>query len=352
MRSNFILLIFLLLGLISCVTLYSITPSLAQTQFVFFLLGITIFWVTSHVPAQFFLRWKWYLYLGLIFALVLTLFIGDNTRGSSRWIEVGGFFKVQSSQLAVPLAGLMSAYFLAKIDRNKFRSLWRYFLTMGIVALLILIEPDLGTTLIYSFSLGSALIIANLPLKYYLSLFFSLIMIIVIGSFFLKPYQRQRATDFLAGHESGQNYNAYQSLIAVGSGQLFGRGLGQGVQSQLRFLPEKQTDFVFASFSEEWGFLGSLLIVAIYFSLISFLMYQSYTHENLVYKYFLFTSSIYIFGQSLINIGMNMSLFPITGITLPLVSYGGSSFLSFALLLGMCQNMISSKKNTILPFIT
>jgi len=156
-----------------------------------------------------------------------------------------------------------------------------------------------------------------------------------------EPYQKNRITSFLgdSSEMTAANYNAQQSLIAVGSGQLMGRGLGHGVQSHLRFLPERQTDFIYASMAEELGFIGSSLVVLMYSALSLFCLYVAIRTENKAGMYFSIAAAAAIAFQSGVNMGMNMGILPITGITLPLLSYGGSSILATCLLLGIVQSL-------------
>jgi len=165
-------------------------------------------------------------------------------------------------------------------------------------------------------------------------------------SLVLKPYQKQRITSFIKPSEDtrGASYNANQAMISVGSGQFFGRGLGEGSQSHLRFLPERQTDFIFASIAEEFGFIGSTLIIFLYLILVLFLLRMALTAREKSVILFIFITITVITLQTFVNIGMNMGLLPITGITLPLLSYGGSSILTLSGTLGIIQSALLGQK--------
>jgi rod shape determining protein RodA len=202
------------------------------------------------------------------------------------------------------------------------------------------IEPDLGTTVIFLLSVGSVLFIGPTKWTHLLGLFLiGLLVVAVSWVFVVKDYQKERITSFVAASKdiSDAHYNAQQALIAVGSGQLWGQGLGQGIQSHLRFLPERQTDFIFASLAEEWGFLGSVAVVFLYMALIGWILYLAFTSSSAAAQYFGCITAIFLTIQTAVNIGMNIGLFPITGITLPFISYGGSSVLSLYMHLGIMQ---------------
>jgi rod shape determining protein RodA len=170
-----------------------------------------------------------------------------------------------------------------------------------------------------------------------------------------KDYQKNRLLGFLNLHqasadlqitaqETSSAYNARQALIAVGSGQFWGRGIGQGVQSHLRFLPERQTDFIFASFAEEWGFVGAIFLLLMYFLLLFFLLYLAYKVDDFGQKLYLLVLFAMFLVQIFINIGMNLAILPITGITLPFLSYGGSSVISLFFALSIAQSIASDFK--------
>jgi rod shape determining protein RodA len=170
-------------------------------------------------------------------------------------------------------------------------------------------------------------------------------MLLLIPPFwiFLQPYQRQRVTGFFNPEQDplGAGYNSIQSMIAVGSGELFGRGLGEGVQTQLKFLPEKHTDFIFAATAEEMGFAGAILIIIGLFVLLWRITIIVENSSSAVARAFASGVFLTLLGETVIHIGMNMGLFPITGIPLPLVSAGGSSLIGTMMSLGM---VVSSKK--------
>lgn len=329
-----------LLALISVLTIKSVAPELATQQALFFLLSIPLFWLVSQVKIIQLQKMAWWLYSLLIVSLLISLIYGLSTGQTGRWIPLFGKFNIQPSQLAIPLTTL--ALLKLKLKLNHWSDLLKALSVIALPASLILIEPDLGTTLIYLLSTGAYILMSDISWQKILMLSsVGLAGAIFAWFFLLQPYQKQRLTSFIDSEADtqGASYNARQSLIAAGSGQLFGRGLGQGVQSHLRFLPERQTDFIFASFAEEFGFAGTLVILCLYLGLIGFVLIIGYrAQDQVAFKYCL-AIGVMLAIQAGVNIGMNIGLLPITGLTLPLLSYGGSSVLSLVTMLGLVQSI-------------
>lgn len=332
----------LLLALLSLVTLRSIAPQLLPKQLLYFLVGGVIFILTSRISFE-----KWqslspYLYGGLLVLLLITQFIGRVTRGATSWIPIGDFH-IQPSQLAAVTVGLLVISLVSKKRITTLLQFLKISALISIPAILIFIQPELGTTIVYAVSLAVVLFVSRTKLSL---LFFSTVALVIISviawDFVLRSYQKDRITSFLNTQQDqlGSGYNALQSVIAVGSGEIYGRGIGQGVQSHLRFLPERQTDFVFASFAEETGLLGALPVVFLYAGLTFFLLFLGFQFQKPAEQWFAFLTAAMIAVQAGINIGMNMGLFPITGITLPLFSYGGSSILVLCFHFGCVQSII------------
>ncbi len=331
-----------ILALLSLVTLKSVAPTLAAPQFIFFLLGAVVFSVTSRLPYSLLAGWRWPAYLGLCLLLIVPLILGKTTRGIAGWIDVGTLFSIQPSQLAIPIITLAIAPLLTKLKPRMLEKVMQVVTLIAIPTLLIVIEPDLGTTVILGLTMASVLFMSQIPFKYMAAMAgVGLVTAILAWLFFLKPYQRARITSFMdsSADSQGANYNARQALIAVGSGQTWGRGLGQGVQSHLRFLPERQTDFIFASLAEEWGFIGSGAVISLYAIIVSFCLYVAQRTKSPEGVYFCVAAAMVTLFQSTVNIGMNMGLLPITGVTLPLLSYGGSSILATCFMFGVVQSL-------------
>lgn len=346
MKSTFVLpIIYLIFASISLTILQSIAPALVQTQAVFFLIGTAIFFVTSFIS---FNQWKMLLplmYTGIVAALALTLVLGNVTRGSTRWISIGSF-NFQPSQYALPIIILFVSYLLSRFSLKKLQNMLLVGILTIIPLLLIFIEPDLDTSIVLIVSLASLIFMSDLPRPILLAGMASTVAVAFLAwTFFLQPYQRERVFSFLEPSDpQDSGYNAIQSKIAIGSGQLFGRGLGHGVQSQLRFLPERQTDFIFASLAEETGFVGGSLVISVYLLLILFIIRTMNKTQDPFKMYTLLGLATLICFQVFVNIGMNIGILPVAGLTLPYISYGGSSLLAFSFALGIIQRIVVDEK--------
>lgn len=337
-----------LLAGISLVSLSSIAPDLMPRQFVYFVVGYLSFFLISKIRLRQLFNLSNVLYASSLLVLILLLILGISTRATVRWINLPMGFKVQPSQFIPLVVSLFLANKLKGFKIETWKGLIKFSFYILLPTILVFLQPDFGTSIVIAFSLFSTLSFSKIRAKQLLTLFGVAGFILVFAwLFILKPYQKARITGFLTNRgevDQNSSYNARQSLIAVGSGQMFGRGLGSGVQSHLRFLPERQTDFIFASIAEEWGFIGSIIIISLYFLLLSVLLYAAYRADDPRHQLILFVLFINLFLQIVINIGMNMGLLPITGLTLPLLSYGGSSILSFMIFLGLAFNVISLHK--------
>ncbi len=333
--------IIFILGLLSILTLTSIAPALAPRQLIFFMLGFVFFTITSQISFKRLQNISFIGYIVTIILLIVTLLLGTVTKGSMRWIDIGGIFAIQGSQLAIPVVSLFLVTYFQKKSFKKIKNIFLFLLITAVPGILILIEPDLGTTIVYILSISIILFLSKTKPLHTIPLVTGGLVTILIGwLFILQPYQKARITSFISPDDTqGAGYNARQSLIAVGSGQLTGKGLGQGIQSHLRFLPERQTDFVFASFAEEFGFIGSTLVISLYTILIITTLKTGERTNNYAKKMFCYTTATMTIIQTGVNIGMNIGLLPITGITLPFFSYGGSSILTLLTMYGIIQNI-------------
>lgn len=327
--------------------IYSSDPGLALSQAIFAVIGLFFFWLLSFADFSIENRLALVIYGVVVLLLLVVLALGFETRGSLRWIPIGPI-KLQPSELAKPaLIFVLSQFWLKRMP--NFKNLGLSLLMTSPSLLLTFLQPDLGTTLTLLMIWLFMLIGANVS-TYKLglmSLFSTLVL--PLAWYFLKDYQKNRITSFLYPEKDplGSGYNAIQSMIAVGSGQLIGLGLGHGTQSRLQFLPEFRTDFIFASIAEEFGLVGTILVFALYGFLLSrVLMITAHTKARLSSVIGLGVFGMLCF-QALVNIGMNLGLLPVTGITLPLISYGGSSAVSTLVCLGFVASIsrFQTRKN-------
>jgi len=258
-------------------------------------------------------------------------YLGPTIRGATRWIIVFGA-QLQPSELVKPFMLLGLSYFIAKYPPRTLKNIGIQTVLFLIPFLLIFKQPDLGTSLVYG-SLWIAMLLAGgLPIWVFASGIVTFVVAVPFIWHVLAPYQQGRILTFLSpgSDPGGDGYNALQSMIAVGSGQLFGKGLGLGTQSHLRFLPEYHTDFIFGTLVEELGFVGGAILLFFYLLALLQICAPFLRREIQSSFVFIYTAGLLsmMLSQIAINTGMNMGIVPITGITLPLVSYGGSSLLS------------------------
>lgn len=281
--------------------------------------------------------------------LIFVLLFAREIKGSTRWIDLG-FFQLQPAEFAkiVVILGLSRWMYLKRGQINSWKNIIITAVYTLIPAILIMREPDLGSSIILIGVWAGLLLISPMSKKYLITLvLLAAIFSGVAWQFGLHDYQQRRIEVFLNPDldPRGQGYNVRQAIIAVGSGQLFGRGLGQGLQGQLNFLPERQTDFIFASASEEIGFLGVAGLLALYcFLFLRLLSIMKTARDDLAF-YIVGGVLFMLFGQVLINIGMNIGLMPVTGIPLPFLSYGGSSLIVVMISLGIVQNIAKQSKS-------
>jgi rod shape determining protein RodA len=327
------------LVILSLTTLFSIDKSLFVSQLIFSIIGMLAYFFFFQIN---YMNMKFYalpIYIISVILLTAVLILGAETRGSIRWLDLFGL-RIQFSEILKPFLAISLSFYLSSKDSYSLKTLLLAVFFMIPIVLLVFLQPDLGNTLIYIFTAAIAFVVFGFPFRFFLS---GLVILSFISPLFWKvmhDYQRQRILTFLNPNDPlGLSYNAIQAVIAVGSGMLFGRGLGLGTQSGLRFLPERHTDFIFATLSEEFGAIGSILIVITF----AFLLYKMFTifrdQDELFGKMFSAITFSVIFLQFLINIGMNIGILPIVGITLPFVSYGGNSLLSNFIFLGILSSM-------------
>lgn len=334
---------FLLLS-IGILVIFSSSKELAIQQLTFTLIGIVLYFIIERLDYRIFNNISLPLYLLVTALLIFVLLLGIQTRGSIRWIPMG-IFNIQPSEFAKPALILVLAHFWSKnipTWRNVLKSL---FWTMPL-AILIFKQPDLGSCLTIMSIWFGMMLAARISVKKLLILMLIIIMGVPVFFTSLHDYQRQRITSFLMPESDplGKGYNLIQSKVAVGSGQFLGRGLGRGTQSRLQFLPEFRTDFIFASIAEEMGFIGSSIILLLYFFLIAqSIKIGENARDNFGYLLVFGVVSMLLF-QTIVNIGMNVGLLPITGITLPLLSYGGSSMVSTLICLAFVGSVNKLRK--------
>jgi rod shape determining protein RodA len=287
----------------------------------------------------------WVFYVGVILLLVFVALKGKRVMGARRWIALGPF-NLQPSELAKLAVTLALARWLHDdAERRKERyGLLSLALPLAIIlvpAVMVKMQPDLGTALIVAGTGFTMLIFA--PVKWRSIVILGAVA--VVGATFayphLKPYQRKRIETFInpEGDVRGAGYHATQSMIAVGSGEGTGKGWGQGTQNNMRFLPEQHTDFVFSVWAEEHGFTGCLILLLLYFALVAAAIDIAANARDRFGHYAAIGVAGMLFWQAFINVGMVIGVLPVVGVTLPLMSYGGSSVMTIMLALGLLANI-------------
>jgi len=317
-----------------------------QKQLIWFAVGLVLFMILFFWDYRKLLRLSPYLYvLGVAF-LLLVLFIGSRKLGAQRWLSIGGFAFQPSEFSKLTLIFALSTY-LSRFwdDRLKFKYLLGALVIVGVPMLLILKQPDLGTALIYLPILFVMLFAAYVPLKYLFLLIGSGIAVSPFMWGFLKAYQKNRLLVFIDPNRDplGAGYNLIQSKIAVGSGGWFGKGWLEGTQNQLQFLPERHTDFIFSVMGEEWGFMGGLIIIALYFVIITGALNIADKSSDKGGRFMALGIAAFFTAHVFINIGMTIGIMPITGLPLPFVSYGGTSLIAMMAALALLQNIYSRR---------
>ena len=288
-----------------------------------------------------------FLFLFALGFLAAVLIIGQTTHGTTGWLRLGplGF---QPVELVKIILIIVLAKFLSRTDFSAARSIIMSFVFTAILFGLVMLQPDLGSGILFMFVWFGLIIFRGISWRWVAILLILASIFGAAGWTVLEPYQKDRIFTFLDPFQdssrSDSSYQAIQSIVAVGSGQILGRGLGSGSQSQLHFLPEASTDFVFAAIAEEFGFLG----IALFFAALFVIFYRLYIAAKTSrddFGYLVISGFFVLIAcETIINSAMNVGLFPIMGIPLPLVSYGGSSLLSTFIGLGIVQSIYRQRK--------
>lgn len=311
-------------------------------QIVFIGVGMVLMWIAARIDYHT-LMGQVYIFYGLTIATLIAVFlVGSRVFGSTRWIRIGGF-TFQVSEFAKIVIVLLVARFMTELKKEElhWKDLLKIFAFVGIPMLLVMKQPDLGTSLTYLPILGVGIFLAGLRWQYLAALAVILAVTLPVGWFFLKDYQRARLTTFLDPSQDpkGQGYQVIQSKIAVGQGGMWGRGVTKGTQTQLQFLPVPHTDFIFSAFSEEHGFVGVVVVLGLYFLLLILIVQNAQTAPDRAGLYICMGIAALLLFHVMVNVGMVVGRMPVTGIPLPLMSAGGSNILSMFIMLGLVNNV-------------
>ena len=330
----------------SLLALASVNMTFFWRQLFFFGVAFLVIFFGSQLDWRWLGGEKWFLWGIYWFSVLLLLashFQSGTIRGTKSWIVIGNYQFEPAEFAKLALIFVLAHFFSRKHvaawhTKNIFLSL----LYTAIPGFLVLLHPDFGSAMvIFGIWLGFLIMSGVNKKRFLIGFFLGVMMLVLAWAFVLKPYQKDRLTAFIFPERDpfGVSYNVIQSKISIGSAGTFGKGFGSGTQTQLGFLPEAQTDFIFASFTEEWGFLGGLIII-LTFVFIIYRLISIGLRGGDNYSKFLVLGTVFVFFiHFFINIGSNVGVMPVTGIPLPFFSYGGSNLLTVATLMSIIQRI-------------
>ena len=327
-------------------------PDIWKKQLFFILCGFTIWGVLAYINYKLLAQWAVIIYAVSVITLVLVLMFGVERYGAKRWFSLFGLFSVQPSEFAKTATLILAAWILSlrRFNIHNLKHLAGWGMSVFIPFYLIYKEPDLGSSIILFPATAAMLFVARIRWKWIIIAAISILVMVPIIYPRLHGYQKERILVFLdpSRDPTNKGWNSRQSQLAVGSGGLFGKGIGKNTQSTLGFLPKTvaNSDFIFSVIAEETGFIGSSIIIFCYILLLFSAFRTAIICSDPFGKYLAVGIGVLIFIHSTVNIGMTIRLMPVTGLPLPLVSLGGSFIVSTMLSLGIIQSIyIRSKKD-------
>ena len=312
-------------------------------QLQWILIGLFCMSIAFCIDYRLISQYAYFLHGMAVFFLLFVFFYGYATHGSQRWISLGNFSFQPSELVKLTLILALAKYFDDhKITEGyRLRELLIPSALLFVPFFLILKQPDLGTALILLIVSASMILFVGIRLKSLACVVSMVLSLMPVGWYFMKEYQRERVLTFLNPERDplGAGYHIIQSMIAAGSGGILGKGFLKGTQTQLQFLPEQQTDFVFSVFAEEWGFLGGGVLITLFMSLILWSLKISLHSRDFLGTLIAFGFASLLFWEVFINIGMVLGMMPVVGIPLPFLSYGGSAIVSLLTCIGLLLNV-------------
>jgi rod shape determining protein RodA len=343
-----LLILCLILGCLGIISIYSTTHFTMETdlflrQAIWLGIGAALMILLTFFNYRLLWEWAWPIYIFSIVLLIGVLIFGRQTLGAQRWFKLG-LFSFQPSEFAKLAFIILLAKYLAPegIERKltRFADLFIPVLLLGIPFMLVIKQPDLGSGLVFVFIFFGMLFFAGAKIKHLAILLAAGLGASPLAWFFLKDYQKARVMIFLDPSRDplSSGYHIIQSKITIGSGRFLGKGFLNGTQTQLRFLPKQHTDFIFSVIGEEFGFIGALILVSLYFALI-YRGIKVVSTRDMFGRLLVAGIISGITFQIFINIGMGIGLAPVTGLPLPLLSYGGSSLIFTLIEIGIILNV-------------
>ncbi len=313
-------------------------------QIVWILVGVSIFFIFSRLNWHILKSSRVLAVLFLCASFILgLLFLVAPTRGAKSWLDFGSISFQPSDFIKILLILMLAKYFSRRhIEIAHFQHIFISGIYAFLPFVLVLLQPDFGSAIIIFFIWLGMVMVSGVSKKHLFLVFLvGLISFAYLWFQLFKPYQKDRLITFLnpLSDIRGAGYNVFQSQVAIGSGRMFGKGVGYGTQSRLEFLPEYQTDFIFAAFAEEWGFVGVSLIFILYLVIIWRILATAMLGAGNFEMLYGIGLAIFFIGHFVINVGMNIGLLPVTGLPLPFMSYGGSHILAEFMGLGILMGM-------------
>lgn len=334
--------------LIGIVQIYSATASTSLDnswgkQCLYLVVGLVLMAILSTVDYHVMVEQVPLFYLLVTGGLIAVLLFAPRINGAKSWIPIYGGFNLQVSEFSKVVILLVVARYLSEVrtEHLSLSDLLRLGAVIGVPWLLIMAEPDLGTALTIVPMVAVGVFLGGLRWQHLVVIVLIVALVLPAGWFFLKDYQKARLMTFVdpAADPLGSGYQVIQSLIAVGSGGVWGKGIAQGSQTQFRFLPETHTDFIMSTFAEEHGFVGVVIVLSLYFMLLMQIIQNAQMAPDRAGMFLCMGVAALILFHLLVNVGMVIGRMPVTGIPLPLMSYGGSSLLTMFLMLGLVQSV-------------
>jgi len=339
------------LAALGMATLYAATwqgnPGLFYRQGIFWLIGLGLMFTLCFIPTRLVAITAWPAYLFALIALALVPLIGDVQMGARRWLNLG-IIHLQPSEMMKWALMLLLAFWFASREANRLPGLAAAILFAAMPAALIVIQPDLGTTLVLLFAASAMIIAAGLPWKWFFAAAAMALASLPLLWSNMHDYQKSRVLSFLDPQSDplGAGYHVIQSSIAIGSGGIFGQGFLQGSQARLHFLPEQHTDFIFAVLAEEGGLLASTILLLIYAVMLLRILFIAHAaHSRFASLLCIGIATIFTL-YLFVNIGMVSGMLPVVGVPLPFISYGGSALVTMLTALGLVLRIsIESRDN-------
>jgi rod shape determining protein RodA len=317
-------------------------------QIIFVSLGLVVIIITAIIDYHYWSSLVNIFYIGIFLLLIVVFIFSKASFGSARWIKTG-LVDIQPSELAKVVLILTLAQYFSNTQNEAHDIKWiaKSLILMAGFVIWIVLQPNLSTTIVLLFIWVVMIWVAGIDLKYIFS-FFLVSVFGGVGVFpLLEGYQQKRILNFIVSDPNatyGETYNVEQALIAIGSGGWLGEGYGHGTQVQLRFLKVRHTDFIFSAMAEEFGFVGTIIVIALLIFVIIRIMRAGRLANDAFGAMIAYSFGMLMFFQTAVNIGVNLKLVPVTGLTLPFISYGGSSLLSMILGVGLVESIVLRQK--------